>query len=96
MTPELIGTFLTGLASVLAALAAFSATRSRRVQEDRRSLRRQARLLQKKLVAALGFIDGLEQDLAARGLPVPARPEILEMDDDDDEPAARPPAASGA
>ncbi len=74
------------------------ATRSRRLTEDRKATRRQMRQMQRKLVAALQHIFSLESDRAQRGLPVPNRPAILEMDDEDDEPApaARPPAASDA
>ncbi len=96
ISPELIGSAFTGLTGLLAALAAFTATRSRRVQEDRKAVRKQARLLQRKLIAALDHMFDLETLLAQRGIPVPTRPEILEVDDDDDEPSARPPAAAGA
>lgn len=96
MSPELVGSILTGLTGLLGGLAAFAATRNRRITEDRKVFRRQVRRLQKQLVAALDHIFDLEQGYARRGLPIPERPAILEMDDDDDEPAASaPPAASG-
>ncbi len=95
MSPELLGSIFTGLTGLLAALAAFTATRNRRITEDRKALKKQARTYQRRLLSALDHIFDLEQLLARRGIQVPARPEILEMDDDDDEPVARPPAASG-
>lgn len=94
ISPELLGSLFTGLTGLLAALAAFTATRSRRVAEDRKALRKQARGLQRRFVTALDHIFDLEQLLARRGLPIPARPEILEMDDDDDESPARPSATA--
>jgi hypothetical protein len=96
VSPELIGSLFTGLTGLLAGLAAFTATRSRRVAEDRKALRRRNRFLQRFATAALDHIFDLERLLSGRGLPVPARPAILEMDDDDDEPAARPSAAADA
>lgn len=98
ISPEIVGSLFTGLTGLLAALAAFTATRNRRITEDRKTLKRQARLLQRKVVAALDHIFDLEAALARRGLPIPERPAILEMDDDDDDlPPARPaPASSDA
>lgn len=96
MSPELIGSLFTGLTGLLAGLAAFTATRNRRITEDRKALKRQARTLQRRVIAALDHIFDLEQLLARRGLAIPDRPAILEMDDDDDEPSARPAPAADA
>lgn len=81
---EMISAIFTGLTGLLAAVAAVLANRSRRVSEDSRATRRAARALQRKFVASLNHIFTLETELARRGLPVPARPEILEADEDDD------------
>lgn len=94
LSVELISAVFTGLTGLLAATAAVLANRSRRVGEDSRAVRRQARLLQKKLLAALQHIFSLEHELAERGITPPARPEILEMDDDDDGPAPQPAGAN--
>jgi hypothetical protein len=80
---EVISAVFTGLTGLLAAVAAVLANRSRRVGEDSRAIKRQYRLLQRKLLAALEHIFALEHELAARGIPRPERPEILEQDDDD-------------
>lgn len=84
MSVEMISAIFTGLTGLLAAVAAVLANRSRRVSEDSRAVRRGARELQRKFLAAIQHIFALETELARRGLPVPARPEILEKDDDDD------------
>jgi hypothetical protein len=84
MSVELISAIFTGLTGLLAAVAAVLANRARRVSEDGRYYRRQARDLQRKLLAALGHINLLEEHLIHARRPVPARPEILESDDDDD------------
>lgn len=94
MSVELISAMFTGLTGLLAAGAAVLAQRSRRVGEDSRAIRRQARTLQKKLLAALQHIFSLEHELAERGIQPPARPDILESDDDDDGPPTRPEAAN--
>lgn len=83
MSVEMISALFTGLTGLLAALAAVLANRSRRVSEDSRSIRKQARDLQRRYIAAIGHIFALETELARRGLSVPPRPEILESDDDD-------------
>lgn len=88
MSVELISAIFTGLTGLLAALAALLANRSRRVSEDSRYTRRQARALQRRYLAAQDHIFALETELARHGFPVPARPAILE-DDDDDEPRLR-------
>lgn len=96
LSPELIGSIGTALTGILAAIAAFTATRNRRVTEDRKALRRQEKLQRLRINAALSHIDKLERRLSGRGLPVPARPAILEVDEGDDEPSARAPASSDA
>lgn len=84
MSVELVSAIFTGLTGLLAAVAAVLANRSRRVTEDSRTIRKQARQLQRKLLAALSHIFTLETELAERGLAVPPRPDVLESDDDDD------------
>lgn len=92
----MISAVFTGLTGLLAGLAALLATRSRRISEDSRVVRRQARDLQRKYLAAVQHIFVLETELALRGVSIPDRPEALERDDDDDEPprleVARAPA----
>jgi hypothetical protein len=83
---EMITAVFTGLTGLLAAIAAVLANRSRRVADDGRFYRRQARDLHRKLLAALGHINLLEEYLTNARRPLPARPEILETDDDDDGP----------
>lgn len=94
LDPTVIGAVFTGLTGLIAGLAAFTASRQRRVTEDQRVLRRQVRTLQKQLVATVEHIFALELSMAQHGLPVPDRPKILEShadDDDTPEPApARP------
>jgi len=84
MSVEMITAIFTGLTGLLAAVAAVLANRTRRVGEDTRFYRRQARQLHRKLLAALGHINTLEELLIQARRPLPARPEILESDDDDD------------
>lgn len=86
MSPELLGSIFSGLVLVIGALATYTAARSRRVGEDTRTLRRQARAYQKRFLAAMAHIFRLEVDLAERGIPVPPRPAALEDTDDDDPP----------
>lgn len=81
----MISAIFTGLTGLLAGLAAVLATRQRRISEDSRLVRRQARDLQRKYLAAAQHIFALESELAIRGIPVLDRPEILERDDDDDD-----------
>lgn len=81
----MISAIFTGLTGLLAGLAALLATRSRRMSEDSRLIRRQARDLQRQYIASVQHIFVLETELARRGLPIPARPEILERDGDDDD-----------
>lgn len=96
MSVELITALGTGLTSILGALAVLLANRSRRVTEDSRQVRRQARELQRKFVAALSHIFTLETELARRGLTVPSRPDVLERDEDDDGGTAQPAAGARA
>jgi hypothetical protein len=94
MSVEMISAVFTGLIGLLTALAALLANRSRRVSEDSRTIRKQARELQKKFVAAMGHIFVLETTLASRGVAPPERPKILEQDDEDDDgPAPERPRA---
>jgi hypothetical protein len=83
ISPELVGSVFSGLVLLVGALATYTASRSRRVGEDARSLRRDLRALQKRYVAALQHIFHMETTLADRGLAVPVRPAELEADDDD-------------
>lgn len=87
---ELISAFFTGLIGLLTALAALLANRSRRIGEDSRAIKRGARTLQRKFLAAMEHIFTLEQELVDARRPVPPRPEILEAEDDDDGPAPTP------
>jgi hypothetical protein len=102
ISPELVGSIFSGLVLLVGALATYTASRSRRVGEDARTLRRDLRTLQKRYVAALKHIFHMETALAHRGLEVPERPAELEADDDDPPVAPTPrlpppptPAAGG-
>jgi len=81
---ELITAIFTGLTGLLAVIATVLANRSRRVGEDTRYYRRQARDLHSWKLAAISYINLLEEQLTLARRPLPARPEILEKDDDDD------------
>lgn len=91
LSPELVGSIFSGLVLLVGALATYTASRSRRVGEDARTLRRDLRALQKRYVAALAHIFRMETTLANRGLDIPARPAELEAADDDDPPIAPTP-----
>jgi len=91
ISPELVGSIFSGLVLLVGALATYTASRSRRVGEDARTLRRDLRTLQKKYVKALQHIFRMETVLADRGFDVPARPAELEAADDDDPPIAPTP-----
>lgn len=80
----MITAVFTGLTGLLAAVAAVLANRTRRVGEDTKFYRRQARDLQRKLLSALAHINLLEEQLILARRPLPERPAILEKDDDDD------------
>lgn len=95
MSPEGIAAIFTGLTGLIAALAAFTANRSRRVAADQRSLRKRVRLLEKQVVALVEHTFVLELEIAARGGRVPERPPILEQLADDDEDPDSEPAARG-
>jgi hypothetical protein len=86
LTPELITAIFQGAVLVFGALGITAAQRSRRASVSRRA----HRALQREHLAALGHIFRLETELAEHGVPVPARPEILEKDDDDGGPALPP------
>lgn len=92
----MIGSILTGLTGLLGGLAAIMATRSKRKSEDNRAIKRGARLLQKRFLAAMAHIFELEERLVEARRPVPPRPEILETDDDDDTPPSTRAASSVA
>jgi hypothetical protein len=92
----MISAIFTGLTGLLAATAAVLANRARRVGEDGRFYRRQARELQRKFLIALSHINLLEEALIKARRPVPARPEILESDDDDDGGPAQPAGANAS
>ncbi len=96
--PELLNSVFSGLVLLVGALATYTASRSRRIGEDQRALRRQFRTLQRKYLAAVGHMFVLEVELAERSIRVPARPAILEADDDDDQPVtpALPPPPTPA
>lgn len=70
----LIGAVFQGLAALAVALGLGAATRSRRAAVDRGSYR----TLQRECLAWADHGYALERLLAGRGLPVPARPPILE------------------
>jgi hypothetical protein len=84
LSVELISAIFTGLTGLLAGLAAVLAQRARRVGEDGRYYRRQARELHRWKLAALRHMNVLEEALVRARRPVPKRPPILEADDDDD------------
>jgi len=86
----MISALFTGVTGLLSGLAVLLATRSRRVSEDSRYIRRAYRGLQDKFLAAMGHMFVLETRLAEKGIPVPPRPEILETDEDDDGPTPQP------
>lgn len=101
MTPEAIAAIFTGLTGVIAALAAFTANRSRRIAADQRALRKRVRLLERQVIALAEHTFVLELEVARNGGRVPERPALLEdLDDDDDEdeptPEAPPARAAGA
>lgn len=96
MTPELIAAIFTGLTGLIAAMAAFTANRSRRVATEQRALRKRVRLLERQVLALVEHTFTLELEIARHGGSVPDRPLILEqsLDDDADEPPA-PEESSG-
>lgn len=83
LSVELITALGGGVSTVLGAIAVLLAGRSRRVAEDGRYYRRQAKELHRKFLAALGHINVLEEALVHARRPVPERPKILEDEDDD-------------
>ena len=93
---ELVTAVGTTLTSLLGGIAVLLANRSRRMSEDTRSLRRAARQLQKRFLAAMDHIYVLEEALIHARRHVPDRPAILEADDDDDEPPTPQPASARA
>ncbi len=92
LSPELISSIFGGIVLIIGSLATYTASRSRRLGEDQRQLRRNFRELQKKYLAVLAHLFKLETELAERGIEVPARPAALEADDDDDPPIVPTPA----
>lgn len=89
--PQLIGSIFSGLVLLVGALATYTASRSRRIGEDQRALRRQYRGLQRRFLAAAGHIFRLETELAERGILVPTRPGELDDDGDDEDRPLVPP-----
>jgi hypothetical protein len=83
MSVELVSAIGTAAAAILAGLATLLANGRRRAYEDSRQVRREAKQLQERHLAALRYIYQLEERLASRGLPAPKRPKILEWDDDE-------------
>jgi hypothetical protein len=81
---QVIGAVFTGLIGLVAGFSTWTASRSRRVLEDRRLLRRTVRTLQKQLVATVEHVFALELILARHGIPAPDRPAILEATPDED------------
>lgn len=96
MSSEVIAAIFTGLTGLVAALAAFTAARSRRVALDQRAVRRRVRLLERQVLSLVEHTFALELEIARRGGRVPDRPLILEqlnVDDFDPEDAAEQPEA---
>jgi hypothetical protein len=93
VTPELIAAVFTGLTGFIAALAAFTANRSRRVAADQRTLRKRVRILEKQVLALVEHTFVLELEIARTGGRVPDRPPVLESLNDDDEDDETPAAA---
>lgn len=91
MSPETIAAIFTGLTGIVAALSAFTANRSRRVEGDQRRLRRRVRRLEKQVLALVQHTFVLELEIARTGGHIPDRPMILEMLEHDDE-ADEPPS----
>lgn len=79
MSPELIAAIFTGTTGLVAALAAFTASRSRQVAADQRILRLRVRLLERQVVALVEHTFTLELEIAQRGGRVPERPPVLEQ-----------------
>jgi hypothetical protein len=90
ISPELVSAAFGGLALLVGALATYTANRSRRVSEDQRLRKQQLRQYRDRYEAALAYSWRLREELAERGIPIPARPRILEDDDGDDVPAVAP------
>lgn len=89
MTPEQVTAIFTGLTGLIAALAAFTASRSRKVAADQRTLRKRVRTLERQVLALVEHTFTLELEIARTGGRIPDRPGILEQlnEDDEDEPA---------
>jgi hypothetical protein len=102
VTPELISAISTGSTGILVGIAGLLASRTRRVAEDQRILKRQVRAtmvqnrrLQRHVVALTQHVFILEMQLAALGANVPERPPILELEIPDDEEPDEPPSDGG-
>jgi hypothetical protein len=97
LDPAILSALFNGVALVLGGLGLTAVQRSKRAAVSRAQYRR----LQREHLAALGHIWSLEQGYAARGIPIPARPEILERTEDDSsdgpgpDPAPAPSPAGG-
>jgi hypothetical protein len=103
VSSEAITAIFTGLTGLIAALAAFMATRNRRITMDQGILRRRVRQLERQVLALSAHTFALELEIARHGGRVPDRPLILEQlhadtdTDPDDEAGAAPdpPRAAG-
>ena len=82
MSPEFIASVFTGLTALIAASSTFVATRSKRVSDEQRLLKKRARILEAQVLALVSHMFTLEYSLAKAGGTVPPRPEILEEDYD--------------
>lgn len=92
MDSATITAIFTGLTGLIAAMAAFVASRSRRITEERRDLRRRVRHLERQVLALAEHTFTLELEIARRGGQVPDRPIILEqLNADSDESPPDPP-----
>jgi len=95
MSAEAIAAIFTGLTGLIAALAAYTANRSRRVGLEQKVLRKRVRSLERQVLALAEHTFTLELEIARNGGRVPDRPLILEQmdaDADDEDPHESPPS----
>lgn len=78
MTPELITALFTGVVGVIAAVSAFTANRSRRVEIEHRLLKGRVRKLEQQVLAMDEHVHTLERSIVQLGGKPPARPEVME------------------
>lgn len=90
MTPELATSLFQGLALLLGALGISAGARVRRSAISRKEWRHREKII----LAWAAHAFRLEEILSSRGIPVPARPKILEPPDDDGDDASAPAQAS--